>query len=161
MSKPTAAWRARAIAAWKLTTAWPTAYSKWREERRRQSFGTKASNGCVGILFFGIIFVLVPIMMFLVIEAGVVLYASVLSVVWGACVLSDVVRRRPKLGVAAQAAHSNPSDDMPRTSGAEDHDRAATVSPRNFVCRQCVGTGKADGGSCVTCGGTGVVTEAW
>ncbi len=87
--------RRRAVEAWRLTTAWPAAYAKWRDERRRQSFGTKASNGCLGFLFFGIVVIFVPIMIFTVVEAAVVVYASLLSLVWGAVVVSDKLRRQP------------------------------------------------------------------
>ncbi len=46
-------------------------------------------------MFFGIVVIFVPIMIFTVVEAAVVVYASLLSLVWGAVVVSDKLRRQP------------------------------------------------------------------
>ena len=95
MSPFTATWRARALAAWKLTTDWPAAYGRWRDEMRKRSLGEKASSGCLGILFFGIIVVFIPIVIFLLVETGIIVVASAVSVVWGVGVIVDKFRRQP------------------------------------------------------------------
>lgn len=110
-------WRANAVAAWRLTTAWPTAYGKWREERRQRSLGNKATDSCLGCLFFGVLFVFIPIMLFLLVEAAVVVYASLVSAIWGMGVISDRFRGSEPIGPSA-------SGDLPSSQPEEASQRA-------------------------------------
>lgn len=89
MSGFTSACQGQATAAWKAAGAFPEKYSTWKKE---PSLGGRAQRGCLGFLIFGIIYVIVPLMVFLAVEAAIVAYALLLSALWGVGAVIDSAR---------------------------------------------------------------------
>ena len=85
-------------------------YLKPKRDRQAQPLGRRARVGCLGMLFFGVIFWLfLPLLFFLAVEAVVLAYALVVSVGWGLSELCGAVfvhppRQTPKTPMGEPAA---------------------------------------------------------
>jgi hypothetical protein len=93
MSGFTVACRDQARGAWGAAASWPDKYSKWKKE---PSVGDKAQRGCLGFLIFGIVYIFVPMIIFLFVETALVAYALLVSLLWGIGTVVDgaAARRR-------------------------------------------------------------------
>ena len=84
-----------AASAWRAVGSFPEKYSKWKKE---PSTGQKAQRGCLGFLIFGIAYIFVPMIMFLFIEAVLVAYALLVSLLWGVTAGISVIMGRRNQG---------------------------------------------------------------
>lgn len=51
--------------------------------KKEPSVGDKAQRGCLGFLIFGIVYIFVPMIIFLFVETAIVAYALLVSLLWG------------------------------------------------------------------------------
>lgn len=89
MSGFTSACQRQAAASWTAAGAFPEKYSAWK---KGPSLGGRAQRGCLGFLIFGIVYIVVPLMVFLAVEAAIVAYALLMSALWGIGAVVDSIR---------------------------------------------------------------------
>ena len=53
-------------------------------------------RGCLGFLIFGIAYVFVPLLIFFAVETVLLLYAALMSVLWGLGVAADSLSKRTR-----------------------------------------------------------------
>lgn len=70
--------RRQASAAWRGVGSFPASYSKWKTG---PSAGQRAQRGCLGFLFFGVLYIFIPLMVFLAVEAVLVAWALLMSLI--------------------------------------------------------------------------------
>jgi hypothetical protein len=91
MSGFTEACRDQARAAWGAAASLTDKYSKRNEGR---SLGNRAGTGCLGLLVFWVPLFLVLFMVFVAIEAALIAYALLVSLLWGIGTVVDGVAAR-------------------------------------------------------------------
>ena len=91
MSAFTEGCRDQAHAAWGAAASWPDRYAAWKSG---PSVGGRAQRGCLGVLIFGLIYVFVPLLIFFAVETALLLYAALMSALWGAGTLVDSIASR-------------------------------------------------------------------
>ena len=77
------------MAAWNSATSWPDKYSKWK---KGPGIGGRAQRGCLGFLIFGIVYIFVPLLVFICVETVLVTYALLASLLWGVGATVDSIR---------------------------------------------------------------------
>ncbi|MGH7690210.1 MAG: hypothetical protein ACREN3_11445 [Gemmatimonadaceae bacterium] len=96
MSDFTAACEHQARTAWGAAMSWPDRYAKWKNA---PSLSGRAQRGCLGMLIFGVVYVFVPLIVFVCVETVLLGYALLASVLWGVgAVVDGATRRRSKPG---------------------------------------------------------------
>lgn len=86
----TTACRDQATEAWRAATSWPDRYANWK---KGPSVGDRAQRGCLGFLIFGIVYVFVPLMVFVCVETVLLAYALLFSALWGVGTVVERMRR--------------------------------------------------------------------
>ena len=84
---------AQANGAWEAATSLPDRYAAWK---KGPSIGGRAQRGCLGVLLFGVVYVFLPLLVFLFVEMALIVYALVTGLLWGigAAVDGAIARRR-------------------------------------------------------------------
>jgi hypothetical protein len=85
--------RRHSLVAWKAVVQVPeVVYLKPKRDRQAEPLGRRATLGCLGMLFFGVIFwLLLPLLFFLAVEALVLAYALAMTVLWALAELCGAV----------------------------------------------------------------------
>lgn len=96
MSGFTDACRAQAVGAWRTTGAWPEKYTSWKKGPGPSG---RAQRGCLGFLIFGVVYIFLPLLIFLAVAMVLVAYALLMSLLWGIGATVDVASsREPRRG---------------------------------------------------------------
>jgi hypothetical protein len=98
--------RRHTVASWRAVAKVPeVVYLKPKRDRQTEPIGQRAGIGCLGMLFFGVIvWLLLPLVFFLAVEAVVVAYALVVTALWGLSALCGAVFvHHPKHTAGGQA----------------------------------------------------------
>ena len=90
MSGFTDSCRQQATGAWGVAGSFPDKYGAWKNG---PGVSGRAQRGCLGFLIFGIAYVFVPLVIFIAVEAVIVAYALLLTVLWGLGAAADGLRR--------------------------------------------------------------------
>jgi hypothetical protein len=93
MSAFTAARRDQKQSAWKAATSWPDRYAAWK---KGPSLSGRAQRGCLGTLIFGVVYIFMPLLVFLCVETVLLAYALLMSALWGIGAIVDGATQRGK-----------------------------------------------------------------
>jgi hypothetical protein len=101
---------------WASAATWP---SKFYDAKRSRSMGQKTSGGCISFLIFGVAFIFVPMMIVIVVEAGIVAYALLFSILWGVGAAVDGINPTNRACVIAGGSTAGVQERVPTESVAQ------------------------------------------
>jgi hypothetical protein len=107
--------RTQARAAWSTAGSFPDRYSRWKKE---PGLSGRAQRGCLGVLIFGLVYVFVPLVIFLFVETVIIAWALLLSLLWGVGAAVDGVRRSKPQGSTGPAPGSDADERQNATEQA-------------------------------------------
>lgn len=80
----TANCKRQAMGAWRATVAAPTALARvHRQGKKQDSLSTRAGMGCLGLIVFGFVWFLIPLLAILTVGIVCAAYALVMTILWG------------------------------------------------------------------------------